>query len=89
MTRRQLGTTIRLVSVVIALQGAVLGLVIGLVFGWANVHALNIMGTSFVSIPYRTLVEIVVLAGVASVIAAIPPTRRAARLNVPRAMVNE
>jgi putative ABC transport system permease protein len=89
MTRRQLRSTIRLESVVISLQGAVLGLVIGLVFGWAIVHALNIMGTSVVSIPFRTLIEIVVLSGVAGVIAAIRPARRAAKLNVLRAVVTE
>jgi putative ABC transport system permease protein len=89
MTRRQLRTTIRLESVVIALQGAVLGLVIGLIFGWAVVHALNIMGTSVVSIPYRSLMEMVVLAAVAGVIAAVAPARRAARLNVLRAVVTE
>jgi putative ABC transport system permease protein len=89
MTRRQLRATIRWESVVIALQGAVLGLVIGLVFGWAIVHALNLMGTSMVSIPYRTLLLIVVLAAVAGVVAAIRPARRAAKLNVLRAVVSE
>jgi putative ABC transport system permease protein len=89
MTRRQLRTTIRLESVVIALQGALLGLVVGLVFGWAIVHALNLFGTSVVSFPYRSLIEIVVLSGVAGVVAAIRPARRASRLNVLRAVVTE
>lgn len=89
MTRRQLRTTIRLESIVISLQGALLGLIIGLVFGWAIVHALNLVGTSVVSIPYRTLVMIVVLSGVAGVVAAVRPARRAAKLNVLRAVVTE
>jgi putative ABC transport system permease protein len=89
MTRRQLRTTIRLESIIIALQGAVLGLVIGLVFGWAIVHALNLLGTNVVSIPYWTLIQIVVLAGVAGVVAAIRPARRAAKLNILRAVVSE
>lgn len=89
MTRRQLRTTIRQESIVIALQGAVLGLVIGVVFGWAIVRALNLLGTSVVSIPFRTLLLILVLSGVAGVVAAIRPARRAARLNVLRAVVTE
>jgi putative ABC transport system permease protein len=89
MTRRQLRTTIRLESIVISLQGAVLGLAIGLVFGWAIIHALNLLGTGVVSIPYRTLIEIVFLAGVAGVVAAIRPARRAAKLNILRAVVSE
>jgi putative ABC transport system permease protein len=89
MTRRQLRRTIRLESIVVAVQGALLGLVIGLVFGWAIIHALNIMGTSVVSIPYRSLLMIVVLSAVAGVIAAIGPARRAAKLNVLRAIVTE
>jgi putative ABC transport system permease protein len=89
MTRRQLRTTVRLESIVIALQGAVLGLLIGLVFGWAIVHALNIFGTNVVSIPYQTLLIMVVLAGVAGVVAAIRPAQRAAKLNILRAVATE
>jgi putative ABC transport system permease protein len=40
MTRRQLRSAIGLESAVIALQGTVLGLLIGVFFGWAIVHAL-------------------------------------------------
>jgi putative ABC transport system permease protein len=89
MTRRQLRSTIRLESIVIALQGAVLGLVVGVAFGYAIAHALNLLGTNVVSIPYRTMIAIVVLAGVAGVVAAIRPARRAAKLNILRAVVSE
>jgi len=89
MTRRQLRTTIRLESIVIALQGAVLGLLIGVGFGYAIIHSMNLMGTNIVSIPYTTLIEIVFLAGMAGVVAAIRPARRAAKLNVLRAVVTE
>ena len=40
MTRSQLRSTIRWESVIIALQGTVLGLLIGIFFGWALVTAL-------------------------------------------------
>ena len=89
MTRRQLRSTIRLESVVIALQGTALGLLIGVLFGWAIVHALNLFGTGVVSIPYLTLVIVVILAAIAGVVAAISPARRAAKLNILRAIVTE
>ena len=43
MTRSQLRSTIRLESVVIALQGTALGLLIGVLFGWAITHAINLV----------------------------------------------
>ena len=89
MTRRQLRSVIRLESVVIALQGTVLGLLIGVLFGWAIVHAINIFGTGVVSIPYRTLVAVVILAAIGGVVTAIRPAGRAARLNILRAIVTE
>ena len=89
MTRRQLRSVIRLESVVIALQGTALGLLIGVLFGWAIVHALNLFGTGVVSIPYRTLVAVVILATIGGVITAIRPARRAVKLNILRAIVTE
>ncbi len=89
MTRRQLRSAIRLESVVIALQGTVLGLLIGVLFGWAIIHALNLDGTSVVSIPYRTLVNIVILAALGGILAAVRPAQRAAKLNIMRAIASE
>ena len=89
MTRRQLRSVIRLESVVIALQGTALGLLIGVLFGWAIVHAINLFGTGVVSIPYRTLAAVVILAAIGGVITAISPARRAAKLNILRAIVTE
>jgi putative ABC transport system permease protein len=82
MTRRQLRTAIRWESVVIALQGTTLGLVIGLFFGWSLVRALSRQGIDQFSVPLGSLLAVVVLAGVAGVAAAVLPSRRAARLNV-------
>ena len=89
MTRSQLRSTIRLESVVIAMQGTALGLLIGVLFGWAITHAINIAGTGVVSIPYRTLVEVVILAALGAVVTAIRPAGRAAKLNILRAIVTE
>jgi putative ABC transport system permease protein len=89
MTRSQLRSSIRWESVIIALQGTVLGLVIGVFFGWALVKAMNSQGITAFSVPYTTLVAVVVLAGLAGVVAAVLPGRRAAKLDVLRAVVSE
>ena len=89
MTRRQLRATIRWESVIIALQGTVLGLLIGLFFGWALVLSMKNQGITVFSVPVPSLVIVVVLAAVAGVVAAILPSRRAARLNILRALVSE
>jgi putative ABC transport system permease protein len=89
MTRRQLRTTIRWEAVIIAVQGAVLGLAIGIFFGWALVTALADEGLNTLSIPVASLAVVVLLAALAGVVAAILPARRAAKLDVLRAIVSE
>jgi len=89
MTKSQLRSAIRWESVIIALQGTVLGLLIGVFFGWALVSALSDEGISVFRIPYASLAIVVVLAAVAGMAAAVPPSRRAAKLNVLRAVVTE
>jgi putative ABC transport system permease protein len=89
MTRRQLRASIRWESVVIALQGTGLGLLIGVFFGWALVLSMKDQGISEFSIPLLSLAIVVVLAGLAGVVAAILPSRRAANLNILRAIVSE
>jgi putative ABC transport system permease protein len=89
MTRRQLRGTIRWESVIIALQGTLLGLVVGVFFGWALVRAQKSNGISVFNVPWLTLVIMVLLAGLAGVVAAILPSRRAAKLNILRAIVTE
>jgi putative ABC transport system permease protein len=89
MTRRQLRATIRWESVIIALQGTLLGLLIGVFFGWALVLAMKDQGLTVFSLPVLSLLIVVVLAGVAGVVAAILPGRRAAKLNILHAIVSE
>jgi putative ABC transport system permease protein len=89
MTRRQLRSTIRWESVIIALQGTFLGLVVGVFFGWALVLAQKSQGITVFSVPYARLLIVVVLAGLAGVVAAILPSRRAAKLNILQAIVTE
>ena len=89
MTRSQLRSTIRWESVIIALQGTLLGLLVGIFFGWALVRAQKNQGITVFSLPYLTLVIVIVLAGLAGVAAAILPSRRAAKLNILHAIVTE
>jgi len=89
MTRAQLRSAIRWESVIIAIQGTLLGLVIGVFFGWALVTALAGEGLTTFSVPIASLAVVVLLAALAGVAAAVLPARRAARLDVLRAIASE
>jgi putative ABC transport system permease protein len=85
-TRGQLRRMIRWEAVIIAVLGAVFGLVVGSFFGWAVVRALKDLGITVFSVPAGQLVGYVVAAAVAGVLAAILPGRRAAKVDVLRAI---
>ncbi|HEX2738627.1 MAG TPA: FtsX-like permease family protein [Acidimicrobiia bacterium] len=89
MTRSQMRATVRWESVIIALFGTLLGLLIGLFFGWVMVEALKSQGFTEFSVPAGQLALIVVLGALAGVLAAIVPARRAARLDVLQAITTE
>jgi putative ABC transport system permease protein len=89
MTRQQLRAMIRWESVIIALQGTVLGLLIGVFFGWALVLAMRSQGITTFSVPLASLAIVVLLAALAGAAAAFLPSRRAAKLNILRAIVTE
>jgi putative ABC transport system permease protein len=89
MTRGQLRSMIRWEAVIIAVLGAVLGLAVGVFFGWTVVRALHGQGITEFSIPIGTLIGFVVFAAIAGVLAAIFPGRRAARIDVLRAVTTE
>jgi putative ABC transport system permease protein len=89
MTRSQLRSAIRWESVVISLQGTLIGLGVGVFFGWALVRGLEDQGLVAFTVPVTRLAVIVVLAALSGVVAAVLPARRAARLNVLQAVVTE
>ena len=86
MTRHQLRGTIRWESVIIAIQGTLIGLLLGLFLGWALVTALEDEGLGLFAVPWPTLALVVVLAGLAGMLAAVLPSRRAAKLDILRAV---
>lgn len=89
MTRGQVRSMIRWESVIIAVLGAVLGVAIGVLYGWAMQQALASEGVTELSVPGVQLLLYVALAGVAGVLAAVLPARRAAKLNVLEAISYE
>jgi putative ABC transport system permease protein len=88
-TRRQLRSMIRWEAVIIAILGAVLGLAVGVFFGWTVVRALRSQGITEFALPVGQLVGFVIAAGVAGILAAILPGRRAARIDMLRAITTE
>ncbi|MEW6060214.1 MAG: FtsX-like permease family protein [Actinomycetota bacterium] len=89
LTRRQTRSMVRWEAVIISVMGALLGVVIGIAFGWALQRALAPQGFSAFAIPGTRLAVYVLLAGLAGVVAAIFPARRAARLDVLEAIAYE
>jgi putative ABC transport system permease protein len=84
MTRRQVRSTVRWESVLIALLGTALGTAIGVGFGWSLVRATahSSTGINVLSIPVAQLAVVIVVAAIAAVGAAALPARRAAHLDV-------
>ena len=81
MSRRQVRTMIRYEAVITALIGALLGMVIGMIFAALIAQPLKDEGFAL-SYPVGQLAWMLVFAALAGVLAAIPPARRASRLNV-------
>ena len=88
-SRRQLRTMIRLESVVVAVFGALLGIALGMAFGIGLIYALRDQGLTELSIPWVLLVIFVLAAGLVGVLAAAVPARRAAKLDILRAIATE
>jgi putative ABC transport system permease protein len=89
LSRAQLRRMVRLEAIVIAVLGAVLGVGMGIVFGLALMTSLADDGLEVIAVPGLQLVLYVVAAGLVGVLAAVFPARRAARLDVLRAIATE
>ncbi len=86
MARAQVRATVRWESVLIALLGTTIGTALGLGISWALIRAASGTELNQLSIPVLELVVILALAAGAAVVAAALPARRAARLDVLRAI---
>lgn len=89
VSRRQLRLMITLESVVISLLGTVLGVLLGTGFGIALMRAVRDEGLEVIAVPYGQVVLFLVLSVLVGVLAAVFPARRAARLDVLRAIATE
>jgi len=86
LRRRQLAGMITIESVSTALFGAVLGAALGIGLGAALQHGLRDDGLDVLSIPWGTIVFVLVASAVVGVIAAVLPAVRAVRLNILKAI---
>jgi len=73
---------VRLEAVIVAIFGALLGVAIGLLFGYAVSTALPDNFIQGVTVPVGTLIILVIVAALVGVLAAIFPARRASRLDI-------
>jgi len=89
MTRRQLRSMVRAEALVISTFGALEGLVLGALFGWAIVAAMGSSGVTRLVFPVPQMLIIAVIAALAGRLAAIAPSRRAAKLNILQAVTTE
>jgi putative ABC transport system permease protein len=88
MTRRQARRMVRHESVITALIGAALGLPLGVFLAAVVTQGLSDRGIGF-HLPLTPLLIFTAVAAVAGVLAAIPPARRASRLDVLHALQYE
>ena len=88
-TRGQLRSMVRAEALVISAFGALEGLVLGAFFGWAIVAAMRSSGVTQLVFPVPQLLIAAVIAALAGLLAAIAPSRRAAKLNILQAVTTE
>ncbi|TML53647.1 MAG: ABC transporter permease, partial [Actinobacteria bacterium] len=88
MTRRQVRMMIRYESIVTALMGAALGMVVGIFLAALVTRATSGSGIVF-AIPWIQIVYFVIAALLVGILAAVVPARRASRLNILQALQYE
>ncbi len=81
-TRSQVRSMVRWEAVITALLGAVQGMIVGILLGWAVIVSLRDEGFTSFTVPVVTMVIVLVIAIVCGVAAAARPARRASRLDV-------
>jgi putative ABC transport system permease protein len=89
MVRGQARSMVRWESVLVSVFGAVVGIIAGVAYGIALLQALRKQGFTELVVPYGQLVVFLLAACVLGVVAAWGAARRAARLDVLRAIATE
>ena len=80
LSRSQLRWMLAIEGMLIAGVGAVLGIVLGVLYGWAGAAtALSVMGDVSLAVPWRDIALVLVVALVAGLVASVVPGRTAAR----------
>ncbi|GAA3972568.1 FtsX-like permease family protein [Actinomadura viridis] len=80
LTRGQLRRMLSVEALVMAVIGALTGVVLGVGFGWAATRAMD--DDAVVALPYLRIAGFMVLAAAAGMLAAVLPARRAARASI-------
>ncbi|GGC11042.1 ABC transporter permease [Cellulomonas carbonis] len=87
LSRRQLRGTLAVEGMVIAGVGALLGSVLGLLYGWAgSATVLSVVGEVRLEVPWRDLALVLVVAVGAGLLASVLPGRAAARTSPVQAL---
>ncbi len=89
MSRRQVRRMVRSESVIIAVIGCLVGIGMGLFWGWAFIKALSRQGISTFTIPFELLAASLVGAALVGMGAALIPAWRAGRLDILEAIAEE
>jgi putative ABC transport system permease protein len=79
-TRRQVRAMVRWESAITALFGAIVGIALGTFLGWVLVRASDGDGVATFTAPPASLTIVLIVGGLAGVLAGLVPARRAARL---------
>jgi putative ABC transport system permease protein len=89
MARAQLRSMIRSEAAIIACLGATLGVCVALFFGWALVASMKNLGVTELVFPFGQLTGLAVVVTAAGMLAAILPGRKAASLEVLKAISSD
>jgi putative ABC transport system permease protein len=89
MKRRQVRAMIRSESVILAIFGAIIGIIIGTALGTALAASLKQQGVTHIVVPVGSLIIFLILSALLGLCAASWPARRAAKLDVLKAIATD